>query len=106
MPTPDGGKANVYLDNQPPTTVDSISGTPPLSYQIAFIKTGLDPAKTHTIKIVVLGKKRPKSCGTSIRHVAFEYSAESYKASAGFCSIAGKEQLVLPGPQRLGQPST
>jgi hypothetical protein len=56
-----------------------------------YLKTGLDPDKTHNIKIVVTGEKNPNSRASTIGHIAFEYSAESYKASAGFCSVMGKE---------------
>jgi hypothetical protein len=62
----------------------------PLIFQFAFIKTGLDPHTTHTIKIGVRGDKNVNSRGTSIKHMAFEYGAESYWASAGFSSIETK----------------
>jgi hypothetical protein len=38
----------------------------------------------------VTGKKHAKATGATISHIAFEYSAESYKASAGFSSLMGK----------------
>jgi hypothetical protein len=88
----DGGKADVYLDDQPATTVDCYFWNSPLAYQFAFVKTGLDPKTPHTIKIVVRGDKNANSSGTIIRHMAFEHSAESYRASAGFCSVSGKNR--------------
>ena len=85
------GKADVYVDNLLQKTVDCYaeSGTP---YQFAFIKTGLDPKATHTIKVVVRGDKNSRSRGTAIKHIQFEYAAESYRASDGFSSVPGKNQ--------------
>ena len=61
-----------------------------LPFQFAFIKTGLDPEKTHTIRILIRNEKHPQSLGTTIRHMAFEYTAECYRASACFSSVMGK----------------
>jgi len=71
----DAGRADVYLDGVLEKTVDCYFAECPLVYQFAFIKTGLDPQKTHTIKIVVRGDKNPASSGSSIRHIAFEYGS-------------------------------
>lgn len=87
---PDCGKADVYLDNVMQKTVDYWAESPGTQYQFGFIKTGLDTNATHRIKIVMRGDKNPRSQGTSIRHMMFEYSAESYRASDGFSSINGK----------------
>ncbi len=85
----DGGTADVSLDGAPAETVDCYFAES-LPLQFAFIKTGLDPNRTHTIRITVRADKNPRSRGSKIRHMAFEYSAESYTASAGFSSIMGK----------------
>ncbi|NBT83104.1 MAG: discoidin domain-containing protein, partial [Betaproteobacteria bacterium] len=61
-----------------------------VSENFVYLKTGLDPAQPHTIKIVVKGARHPKSKGNAIGHMAFEFAAESYRASAGFSSIMGK----------------
>ena len=73
----DAGKADVFIDNVLEKTVDLYFQECPLPYQFAFIKTGLDPKKPHTIKVVVRGDKNTGSSGTTIRHIAFEYNAES-----------------------------
>jgi len=85
----DCGKADVYLDNVLQRTVDCFA-TPATGYQFAFVKTGLDANVTHTIKIVVRGDKNSLSSGTAIKHMLFEYSAESYRASDGFSGVQGK----------------
>jgi hypothetical protein len=85
----DGGKADVYVDRKPEGFVDCYYPEP-LPFQFAFIKTGLDPRKVHTIDIRIRSDRNPHSNGTAIRHMAFEYSAESYRASAGFSSVMGK----------------
>lgn len=72
---PDCGKADVLIDGVLEKTVDCYFAECPLVYQFAFIKTGLDPQKAHTIKIVVRGDKNPGSSGTVIRHIAFEYGS-------------------------------
>ncbi len=87
---PDGGKADVLIDGKLQKTVDLYYADTPLVFQFAYIKTGLDPNKPHTIKIVSRGDKNEKSGGTAIRHMAIESGAESYRASAGFCGIYGK----------------
>jgi hypothetical protein len=90
----DGGKADVYLDNALQGTVDCYfrdSGRA-LEKMIAYIRKGLDPNVSHTIKIVVRGDANPASKGSWIRHVGFEHSAESYRARAGFSSVQGKNQ--------------
>ncbi len=70
---PDCGKADVLIDGVLEKTVDCFFAECPLVYQFAFVKTGLDPQKTHTIQIVVRGEKNPGASGTMIRHIAFEY---------------------------------
>jgi len=84
----DGGQADVYLDNKFQQTVDCYFAET-LPFQFAFIRTGL-ARKKHTIRIVIRADKNPSSSGTVIRHMAFEFAAESYKASAGFSSVMGK----------------
>jgi hypothetical protein len=89
----DGGKADVYIDNKLEETVDCYYRES-LPFQFAFIKSGLDPQQTHTVRIVIRADKNLKSCGTMIRHMAFEYAAESYTASAGFTSVMGKNNWL------------
>ena len=88
--SPKSGKADVYIDGALRKTVDCFSPRSTSCEVFVYLKTGLDPNKTHTIKIVVKGEKNPKSEGTAIGHIAIEYSAESYKASAGFLQSDGK----------------
>lgn len=88
---PGMGKADVFLDGALQATVDTWASIPTVD-MFAYIKTGLDPAKPHTLKIVVRGEKNPRAAGADIAHLCFEYSAESYRASYGFSSIQGKEQ--------------
>jgi hypothetical protein len=84
----DGGKADVYIDGTLVETVDCYYRDA-LPFQFAFIKTGLDPGLTHIFRAVVRSDRNPRSAGTIIRHMAFEYTAESYRASAGFSAVAG-----------------
>ena len=60
--------------------------------QFAFLKRGLDPAKAHIIRVVVKNEKNPRSTGTAVRHLVFEYSADSYRASDCYSSVPGKNQ--------------
>ena len=85
----DGGKADVYIDGKLVETVDCYYRDA-LPFQFAYIKTGLDPGVTHIFRAAVRSDRNPGSAGTVIRHMAFEYTAESYRASAGFSSLAGK----------------
>ena len=87
---PDLGKADVYLDDVLQTTVDCwASRANPLP--LAFMKRGLSDGG-HTIRIVVKGEKNALSSGTAIKHMFFEYSADTYRASDGFSSVSGKNQ--------------
>ncbi|MDD4646397.1 MAG: hypothetical protein PHY99_10465, partial [Bacteroidales bacterium] len=86
---PDCGKADIYIDNSFQQTIDCYS-SPMTPYQFGFIRKGLDPTRPHVIKIMVKGEKNEKSSGTAIKHVLFEYSAGSYRASDGFCNMMGK----------------
>ena len=70
----DAGKADVYIDGVLQKTVDCLFEECALPYQFAFIKTGLNPRKLHTIKVVVSKDKNTASSGTMIRHIAFEYT--------------------------------
>lgn len=88
--SPQSGRADVYIDGALRKTVDCHSPRSTSYEQFLYIRTGLAPDRKHTIKIVAKGEKHPKSGGTAINHIAFEYAAESYKASAGFCSLMGK----------------
>jgi hypothetical protein len=88
--SPDSGQADVYLDGVLRKTVDCYSTQSTDFEQIVYLTEGLDAGSPHVIKIVVRGKKHKGSAGRKIRSIGFEYAAESYKASAGFCSIAGK----------------
>jgi hypothetical protein len=87
----EGGKADVYIDGDFAGTVDCYFQDA-VPFQFAFIKTGLDPKLTHTIRAVIRSDRNSRSAGSVIRHVAFERSAESYWASADFCSINGKNR--------------
>jgi hypothetical protein len=84
----DGGKVDIYIDDQFQETVDCYYKEA-LPFQFAFIKTGL-ANKTHAILIKIRADRHPQSKGTVIRHMAFEYPAESFRASAGFSSVMGK----------------
>jgi F5/8 type C domain len=88
--SPQSGRADVYIDGALRKTVDCYSPRSTSCEQFLYVNTGLAPNTRHTIKVVVTGKKNPKSAGATISHIAFEYSAESYKASAGFSSLMGK----------------
>ncbi len=95
---PDLGKADVFIDGKLEETVDCWGSTGnPLP--MAFMRRGLSDGE-HTIKVVVKGEKNPLSAGTGIRHMMFEYSAESYRASDGFSSVAGKNQWT--NQERVG----
>jgi hypothetical protein len=85
----DGGKADVFIDDKLVETVDCYYRGA-LPFQFASIRTGLDPGVNHTVRVVVRSDRNPRSTGTNIRHMAFEYTAESYRASAGFSSVTGR----------------
>ena len=89
----DGGKADVYIDGRLDETVDCYYKES-LPLQFAFMKHGLAAATTHTIGIVIRNDKNSLSRGTAIRHMAFEYAAESYNATAGFSSVTGKNNWL------------
>jgi hypothetical protein len=84
------GKADVFLDGVGRTTVDCW-GSEPNGLEFAFIQQGLSDGE-HTIKIVVRGEKNRLSTGGAIKHMLFEYSAETYRASDCFSSVNGKNQ--------------
>ncbi len=88
--SPDSGLADVYVDDAKRKTVDCYSAKSTEYEQFAYLITGLAPNVSHTIKVVVRGEKNSSSKGTAVRHIGFEFAAESYKASAGFSSLMGK----------------
>jgi hypothetical protein len=88
--SPMSGKADVYIDGSFCRTVDCYSPRSTTCEQFMYIKRGLVLRAKHFIKVVVRGEKHGRSGGTAIDHIGFEYSAESYRASAGFCSLMGK----------------
>ena len=92
----DCGRADVYIDGKLEGTVDCYYEMT-VPFQFAFIKTGLDPQVTHTVQAVIRSDRNPRSSGTVMRHMAFESSAESYWASAGFCGVNGKNNWLYKG---------
>jgi len=88
--SPQSGKAEIYIDGALRKTVDCFSPRSTTWEQFSYINAGLSAGRKHTIKVVVLGKKHSKASGAAISHVAFEYAAESYRASAGFSGLMGK----------------
>ncbi|MBM4149563.1 MAG: hypothetical protein FJ224_11060 [Lentisphaerae bacterium] len=86
---PARGKADVFLDGVLQATVDTWASFDTKDL-FAFVKTGLDPIKPHTIKVVVRGEKNARSTGTAIAHLCFEYSADSHSAFNGFSSVQGQ----------------
>ena len=88
--SPEGGRADVFIDGKFSKTVDTYSPRATVSENFVFLKTGLDTRKPHTIKIVVKGEHHPKSKGSAIGHMAFEFAAKSDRASFGFSSLMGK----------------
>jgi hypothetical protein len=85
---PDCGMADVFLDGQFQKTVDCHGSLTP--HKFWFVKTGLDAAVLHTLKIVVRGEKHENSDGTLIKHISFEHAAESSQADDAFSSVMGK----------------
>jgi hypothetical protein len=85
---PDCGRADVLLDGTLQKTVDCCGGYTP--YKFWFVRTGLDANVMHTMRIVVRGDKSQRSTGTWIKHMSFEYAAESNQASDGFSGVMGK----------------
>jgi len=83
------GKADVFLDGVLQATVDTWASFDTRD-MFAFVKTGLDPTKPHTIKVVVRGEKNARSTGAAIAHLCFEYSADSHSAFNGFSSVQGQ----------------
>ena len=88
--SPESGRADVFIDGEFCKTVDCYSPRATVSENFVFVKTGLDPSRPHTIKIVVKGEHHSGSKGNAIGHMACEFAAESYLASFGFSSIMGK----------------
>lgn len=86
---PNSGIADVFIDGRLRRTVDCFTPRSTGYKQFAYIHRDLGPGK-HTIRIVVRGKKHADATDSLIHHVGFEYQAESYRASAGFSSIMGK----------------
>ncbi len=102
---PDSGKADVFIDDVLQETVDCFFAECPLVYQFTFIKTGLDPKRTHTIKVVVRGDKNPASSGTKIRHIAFEVAIPlslSVNPLHGYTNRPVKLEAVLADENTLG----
>jgi hypothetical protein len=81
---PDAGMVDVYIDGKYANSVD-LYFPKRIFTQFAYIKKGLDPNADHTIKLVIKNEKNRNSTGNLVRHIAFEYSAESYRASFEFC---------------------
>ncbi len=88
---PDCGKADVFLDGVLQQTVDCYANLS-IPYQFGFVKSGLTPNAPHTIQVVARGEKNGLSKGTVVRHMLFEYGADTYRASDGFSSVQGKNQ--------------
>ena len=104
--SPDSGRADIYIDGAFRKQVDCYSPLSTSYEQFLYVKRGLAAGVRHTIKVVASGKKHPRSAGASIGHVGFEFSAESYKASAGFSALMGKnnwyyQQLIGGGETDL-----
>ncbi len=85
----DCGKVDITIDGRFVETVDCYYRDA-LPFQFAFIQTGLEPGLAHTFRGTIRQDRNPQSTGTRIRSIAFEYTAESYRASAGFSAVAGK----------------
>ncbi len=88
--SPSGGRADVYIDGIRRKTVDCYNPRSTTCDEFLYVRKGLAPGVRHTIRVVVTGAKRPASAGATISHIGFEFSAESYRSSAGFCALQGK----------------
>jgi hypothetical protein len=87
---PDAGQAEVYLDGKLAATVDCwASRENPLA--LLFSRHNLGD-RDHVIRVVATGGKNPLSSGSIVRHMVFEYGAESWRASDDFSGVAGKNQ--------------
>lgn len=71
---PDAGQADVFLDGVLQETVDLFFPECADPYEFAFVRTDLDRAIKHTIRIVTRGTKSEAATGTKIRHIGFEHS--------------------------------
>ncbi len=86
---PDCGLADISIDGIHQRTVDCYAD-PETAETITFLKTGLDPRASHAIRVVVRGERNVLSMGANIRHLLFEHSADSHRASDGFSGLQGK----------------
>ncbi len=89
--SPDSGRADFYIDGILRKSIDCYSPRSTTPKEFVYFHRRLSPGE-HRVKVVVRGDKNPNSKGVFIRHVGFEYSAESYRASAGFSSVSGKNR--------------
>jgi hypothetical protein len=92
--SPHSGIADIYIDGVLRKRVDCYSPRSTSYEQFLYICKALASGAPHTIKVVVTGKKNTKSSSAAIHHIAFESSAESYRASGGFSAIMGKNNWV------------
>ena len=83
------GKAAVYLDGRLEETADCYAeeATP---YQFAFVRTGLDPSVTHTIKVAVLGQKNPRFQRDGHPAYPVRVCGRELSASDGFSAFQGR----------------
>jgi hypothetical protein len=88
--SPQSGKADIYIDGALRKTVDCYSPRSTSYEQFLYVRKGLQSGSRHTIKVVVSGKKHKQSTSSAISHIAFEFSSKSYRASAGFSALMGK----------------
>ena len=88
--SPSGGRADVYIDGIRRKTVDCYNPKATTYEEFLYVRRGLAAGVRHRIRVVVTGAKRPESASATISHIGFEFSAESYRASAGFCALQGK----------------
>ena len=79
---PDGGRADVYLDNVKQLCGIDFWNPYRLQQQVVYYKNGLS-GQRHTLKVVALGSGNPRSGGARVALEAVQYSAASGNAGFG-----------------------
>ena len=93
LQNPDCGEADVFLDGAFQKTVDCGGGN--ANYKFWFVKTGLEPRITHTIKIVVRGE-HDRFAGHVDQAPEFRVCGREQSGLRWFQWPNGQERLELP----------
>jgi hypothetical protein len=102
---PDCGEAEVYLDGALCATIDAYAPAPEAD-AVKFERSGLDPMRLHTLRVVVRGSRHPQASGYRQDVTVVEAEEPVCYALALLEAMNAELGIIRAGAKAIAQPAS